>query len=413
MRILMIVEPGRRDFYSYLEQDQENEYVLLWYESVQKFKSSVKEIPSFFKEIFFWNEYLSPWALLRDIKPDRIVFFEITDLRQIALLVAANTKGVLTIYLEHGAAGDRETAIKRFEEEKLVKNIKPYLAKRLLKEMRNVVLAKIFYYSVVRKFYSFSSWWKYFLLPFRMLRQLPHKVLNSSLFKERAPKIAIVFSEANQEEFELYTDIRAVKLIKTGVPFFDRFYRESKNLVSDHIVYIDSPFYEEGLLDWTKEHHAFIAETLFNFAEKNGIHVYVKLHPRSSMLLWESYKFNNPNFTIIQEGDFTDLLLDASLILGYSSSMITGLLCAQKNIVILSWHPKSIIFGADFSKTGLCHLSASPVDIDKLYTYWANNNFSVDKKDEYLNFLKRFNYPFDGRATNRVIEIISKTNSNG
>src|SRR5206468_7595157 len=98
--------------------------------------------------------------------------------------------------------------------------------------------------------------------------------------------------------------------------------------------------------------------------------------------------------------------LQAKLILGFSSSLLTGLLCARKNIVLLGWHPKPGIFGTDFSKTGLCHVSLVTSDLQKQFSMWANNNLARNNDAAYKDFLNQCNNPFDGKATERVIEAI-------
>ena len=165
---------------------------------------------------------------------------------------------------------------------------------------------------------------------------------------------------------------------------------------------------ESNILDWTPEHHKRIAKTLFEFAEKNKLKLYIKLHPFSKRSNWENYEFDKSYVEIIQDGDFAQLYLQARLILGFSSSLITGLLCAKKNIVLLGWHPQPGIFGVDFSQTGLCHTSFSPTDLLEKYTDWVSRNLAVENATAYDDFLLKCNYPFDGKATERVLKIITE-----
>ena len=152
----------------------------------------------------------------------------------------------------------------------------------------------------------------------------------------------------------------------TGVPFFDKYYKNGYNLGS-HVVYIDHPYFEESLLNWNSSHHQMIAEALISFAEKRGVELFIKLHPRSDKQVWHRYINDHAHVRIIQTGDYTDLFLQARLIMGYSSSLINGFLCARKNVVLLGWHPEPRIFGSDFSKYGLCHVSFSPQDLEKKF----------------------------------------------
>jgi hypothetical protein len=76
-------------------------------------------------------------------------------------------------------------------------------------------------------------------------------------------------------------------------------------------------------------------------------------------------------------------------------------------VVLLGWQPEPGIFGADFSKTGLCHISLHPTDLEAKFDYWSRHNLSKGKEFEYQKFLQRFNYPFDGKAGERVIRTIA------
>ena len=403
LRILLIVPPNRKDFYSQLEGINNADVYVLWH--VRKRDSYSDELLPFIKGQYYWGDYLTPYLLLKKIKPDTIVFFEIIDLRQIALIVAARSRNINTFYLEHGAAGDRESAITRWNNATFLKNKLPRLYSRATKNLLDVISAKFFYYSVFKKFSSLKSYLKFFVLPFQMLAASPNKVLSKNLFRDRVPDYAIVFSQINFEAFELYTGLSRKDAFFTGVPFFDRYYR-SKPTMHDHVVYIEHPYLEYKLLGWTREHHKRVAETLNDFAVSRKMKLYIKLHPFSELANWSDYSLNKEYVEILQQGDFTQLYLSAKLVLGFSSSLITGLLCAKKNIVLLGWHPEPKIFGADFSETGLCHRSLSPKDLDSKFDYYEANNFCEKNELKYREFLKKFNYPFDGRATERVIEAI-------
>jgi len=160
------------------------------------------------------------------------------------------------------------------------------------------------------------------------------------------------------------------------------------------------------LLNWTIDHHKYVASQLFNFANNTKRIIYVKLHPRSDLKLWQPFIKENSYLKILQQDDFTDLYLSSSLIIGFSSSLLTGLICAKKNIVNIGWHPQSQIFGVDFSGTGLCHQSMSINDLDERFNYWESNNLSMQNEKEYEDFLREYNYPFDGKATQRVLDAI-------
>jgi CDP-glycerol glycerophosphotransferase (TagB/SpsB family) len=323
------------------------------------------------------------------------------------LIVSARNKSIPTFYLEHGAAGSPETAKARWKETTLRQHKIPYYIERFTKKFRDVIKAKAFYFAVIKGFRSGETYRKFLSLPLKMLLEAPNKVLTYNRFPERVPHKCIVFNKVNYEEFELYTGVSEKDSVLTGVPFFDKYFRPLPQ-EKEYVVYIDHPYYEENLIGWNKEHHDKISDLLFRFANKTKIRLYIKLHPRSDKSLWENGRYHKDYVTIIQQGDYTDLFLEAKLILGFSSSLITGFLCAKKNIVFLGWHPEPQIFGYDFSKTSLCHFSMNPHELLSKYEYWSSHNLTKENEEAYQAFLHKFNYPFDGKATQRVIDAIIK-----
>jgi hypothetical protein len=404
-KILIIVPPERFDFYNYLAEIRDIDFILLWHTDAEQMKFEVQDLPLHFHQVVYWNQFRTPEQLIKKICPDKIIFFEIIDLRQISLIVTAKKLGVRTFYLEHGAAGDKETAIIRWQETTFTKDKLPYFFNRLKSAFGDVLSSKLFYYSVTSGFCSFKSRLKYLMLPIKMLFNPPNKVLTHTIFPERVPDYSVVFNRSNFDEYALYTGIDESKAIFSGVPFFDKYFQRSGQN-KDHIVYIEQPYLEPKLLNWDENHHKKIADSFYQFAKNKGVKVYIKLHPRSDYSIWAKYDFDPGAVEIVQFGDFTEIYLSSRLILGYSSSLITALLCARKNVVLLGWHPVPQVFGSDFSKTGLCHLSFYATELLVKYDDWVTNNLAAENEMAYNAFLQQFNYPFDGRATERVINAI-------
>jgi len=53
-------------------------------------------------ELRFWHEFAHADALLDRLRPDKLVFFFITSLNQVALNALAHARGVPSLHLEHG-----------------------------------------------------------------------------------------------------------------------------------------------------------------------------------------------------------------------------------------------------------------------------------------------------------------------
>ncbi len=407
IKILLIVPPARHDFYNYLEQTPNADFYILFF--VTEKESQGVQLPSFIKGQYYWSDYQTPKDLLEKINPLKIVFFEILDQRQISLIVAANYYSYTTFYLEHGAAGDKETARQRSEVGKLKHvffNRIPNVANKLTISFSDAFLVKKFYFSNLHLLKGVSKK-KYAKLPLLMLSKKPNKALMLCIFPERIPQKCILFNHTNFEEFQLYTGVNEERVTMDGVPFFDKYYTD-QNDISGPIVYIEQPLLEEEVCGWTPNHHQKIAFALKNFAEQLKEKIIVKLHPRSRKQIWDSYSLKSEYIDIVTNGDYTDMYLKSKLILGYASSLINGFVCAKKNVVLLGWHPEPHVFGADFSKYSLCHLSLNINDLKLKFEYWINNNQAEINENRHEAFLREFNYPFDGKATERVIKTITE-----
>lgn len=403
LKLLIIVDPERPDFYSYFnELEPYAELSLLWFIKEKDFVKPKGNIH--FTNFYFWDAYATPKDLIKKVQPDKIIFFEVLDQRQISLVIAANAMKVPTIYLEHGAAGHRETALNR-SEEGILKNLKENKLKfykdRLVHNSVDMLKVKRFYYSVLNDV-SLASKVKFTRLPVQGLLFNPNKTLRLNKFPERLPKQCILFSKANQNQFELYTGVTDKEAITEGVPMFDKYYRSSPEK-KNHVVYIEHPYLEEFMHGWTEEHHRHIAEELRKLWKTRPEKLYIKLHPFSKKARWDAYFDEHDNIEVIQEGDFTDLFLSAKIILSYSSSLLTALLCAKKNCVLLGWHPSPAILGVDYSQYQICHKSLSIDGLKLNFEKYLAENKCIVNDEGYVDFLKYFNYPFDGKAKDRVI----------
>jgi hypothetical protein len=297
MRILVIGPPTNLSSFSYLAREPEFEIHLLWFEAADEDPAGSWERPSWIAGVHYWMDFATPEALIRGLAPDKIVFMEIIDLRQIALIVTARRMQVSTFYLEHGAAADKKTAVARTKEIKLATHKLPHW-KRRLSDPRRLLSAKLFYYSVTEGFRTAASRAKYLALPLGIALAASDKALSHLQFRERVPRYNIIFSRATFEWFHWQNGIALEDALFTGLPFFD-IYHSTSAPTRDHLVYIDHPYLEEGLLGWTPEHHRHIALNLFRLAEERRVKLYIKLHPRSSKAIWEAYQ-PPPHVEVIQ-----------------------------------------------------------------------------------------------------------------
>ena len=72
----------------------------------------------------------------------------------------------------------------------------------------------------------------------------------------------------------------------------------------------------------------------------------------------------------------------------------------------MGWNPVPQVYGTNFADLGICHLSTDVEDLFTKFDYWLGHNKILENEKNYENFLRKYNYPFDGKATWRMIELL-------
>jgi hypothetical protein len=404
LKVILVCDPKRTDFFDYLIPflNQQEVYILWKYEAKTENEGSKLN----YKELF-WKNYSTAEKLINTTKPDLILFFEILDLWQISLIVASKYYKVKTYFFEHGVGNSVQQVIARFKEI-------PYKRRLInsLRKLRNgtkkALRSRIFYFSS-SKYLKGSELLQFLLVPVYYKIYLPNEALSKLKFRSRTPDVAVLFNKNNIEPFLLYNKIEEKSIYLGGVPFFDKYFNKSV-ISKNEIVFIDHPYLEYNILNWSEQHHRNIAFALESFAKENSIKVIIKLHPKSKIENWMHYNLDDKYISVIQFGDITNEMLSAKIILGFSSTLLNALICSKKNVVLLGWHPIPGVFGDDLSKTGLCHLSLSPNDLVEKYNFWINNNLALNNEMKYEEYLKEYNYPFDGNSVNRIVKLLVRAN---
>jgi len=53
------------------------------------------------QHVLYWNNFNSPYQLLSEAKPDKIIFHDIESFLQVSLNIATQNTGIQTLVLEH------------------------------------------------------------------------------------------------------------------------------------------------------------------------------------------------------------------------------------------------------------------------------------------------------------------------
>lgn len=400
-KVLLVFDTSRSELFSYLEKDINNNYYILFNER----KDKANTLPGFIKKEFFWDDYKTPFALLNIIKPDTLVFQEIFDLKQIALNIAARKKGIPTYFLDHGIWNNFES-LKENDRQLETINRNSKLGK--LRRFNKVFQGYLFYYSSIKGVQK-KNLGKFLRLPVVAFFKSLLTALAQNKFIERRAEQFILFSRHNYQTVSQYYGCEEKEVTYTGFPFYDGLAKVQLPLpVGDYIVFIDHPHLEQNILNWDETFHKKVAMTISDISEISGKKIKIKLHPKSNINRWKHYDFLSDKTEIIQQPVDDNFYLNSNLIIGYASTMLIGFICAKKNVILVGWHPQPKIFGIDFSLFGVCHKSLYFSEVKSLFKYWHDHNLALQNKESYKKFVEYFNSPFDGVASKRVIEIISR-----
>src|SRR5690242_13495439 len=55
--------------------------------------------------VLYWGDFASPYALLDEVRPDKVVFSDIEAFHQLALNIAARNRHIPSYILQHGTRG--------------------------------------------------------------------------------------------------------------------------------------------------------------------------------------------------------------------------------------------------------------------------------------------------------------------
>lgn len=260
--------------------------------------------------MLYWGDYNSPYALLKTVQPDKVIFSDIESFPQIALNIAARNVGIPTFVLQHGANGAFQ--VEQAPDEPRMPALSRtslwtmgFLARSLRPQNCGFLrqLAKFVY---DRKRYPLVT----------ALRRNRHEFRRADRYIE--------FSSENAGYFRTRDAVPEERFIYIGNPAYDEVFQlaasfESKN----YALLIDAPFLEAG--DFA--HGRISAEQKAKYLEKfdrafaaRNMPLRVKLHPLS----FEAQLPVLPNTEYVREADMVPLLGECKVAISVHYSTLSA-----------------------------------------------------------------------------------------
>jgi hypothetical protein len=346
-------------------------------------------------KIWYWGDFRSPYQLLDVIRPHKVIFAELCNINATSLNIACKNRGIQTLLLDHGLKlpYDYYLSFEKSGEQQPA----PVTSGMSLASMPRLHLPRLhtlmFYLSSAR-LRNAASWpvMLYYLL--RVMRKKSERVYTEVKFPLRNADRYLLFSSQNLAYYQVRDGVSEQDVHYVGNPYFD-------DLVQTGAGQGAQPYYlllDDGNVECfgisAIQKCGFI-NRLNAFCRGRGARLYVKLHPYD-------YRRNDlpqdANIVYYRECGLRELISGAQGCFGISSTLVLPLLPAGR--IILFRLPNCGIqdvlepYGTPF----LDFMNFRPEDID-----FERMAMPQEQRQVFVN---RFLYKNDGRATERLREVL-------
>lgn len=351
--------------------------------------------------VHFWHEYRHAGELLDEIKPDRIVFFYLTSLGQVALRAVARDRKIPALHLEHGFR-------QRFDESFEAPIMKRYNSLRfdrakLQREFKEIVGNHAFFLRTVpivqpphrRALACFGGeiYWRgispALLLRYADLRRADRYIAFSPEFFE--------FHRVQDAIIDWRTRVSYI-----GIPQFDAYADVAPESIDPrNVVLIDHQFHNANLFGWTPEFRRDWVQQLRALVRDLGLRLFVKLHPGDVSGMWNEHA-SPGEVEIVDHRGLLRAIRATSVVLGTISTMQLPLAALPHTALLtLEMHPERERFlSLPLVRAGV----ADPVHtFDELRHALANiEPLRLRQQTEKAAFTRQFLHRLDGRAGERL-----------
>lgn len=337
--------------------------------------------------VVYWSDFKTPQQLLRFVKPDCVVFYDLESFNQIALNIAARNNNITTFVLQHGIRG-------AFEIDEALAIVSKTTSALQINPTSRWSIRFLFASLMLKNFRQLPAMFKFIYT--RKTKELTI-ALQKNQFELRRADYYIEFSEINAGYHKLRDGVPDNRFIFTGNPLYDDYINYYKNTSAQpeekYFLLIDCPFVEANFLTSARmtieEKHSYLIS--MNILSKSmHAKLYVKLHPIS-------YKTNNlpsdENMIYFRDTDIKKMAANASLIFFVHFSTLSPLFLSFKPCIYfksLYCDQAEIFKSLSVTTFNISPFTCRPQDL--------NENFSTVNKVE----LEKYLYKTDGMAVERI-----------
>lgn len=392
-KVLLVWWYDRRDLIApYLEMKEEIEFTVLFYRfQEQEDKSVADSLP--FRRIY-WLDYLTPYQLLRDVKPEKILFFGNDGALTISLIIAANVQNIETCYVSHGLRSELSEVQENLEAPKTIdrykKDNKYYTSKKwhtilfllMTTSLKNLRTFRVVY-ELLRAEFKYSNNIEKLINIQNPLR----KVKSYYLF---APENAIMIHGIDHPD--------SAQIHYTGPYMMDelfKFLHQSQDGKKQNWLMIDQP-----IAGFDFEQRAMLYQKIAESATKRNSRLMVKLHP---MEYGRNPGENSGIIWLKNVSNLNELIAASEGVLGFYSAMLLPMISFKKCIL---FDTNATVLTQKWKDMGVVRL-LDPKSFEKDEIDFES--FEIPEKNRE-NFIRQFVVYTDGKCTQRLKSLILNNN---
>lgn len=397
-RILLIWDYNREDLLQpFIRLSSEFEFVFLYYKNPPP---NPRDSPF---QIFYWTQFLSPKALLNEIRPDKIVFGEIETPYELALNSIARNRGIPTFLLAHGQRSVEILDIKLDLKYAASRAAKVFAAPQASKNRWHTLIFLVLSIPNI----SLRTWihfGKYLIA--KRNESYNNQAFLENRFEYRLPMMYIDFCK---EYFPYYQKRDAVpdgRVHFIGNPFMDHIHRPA--LDSAPVMMIEGSYFllidtsltgAIQLGNTTQEQYIEILNKLAHYCQMQNAKLVVKQHPRM---------YNNKdlpahdNIIYVQDAAMHALITGARGCFGFVSTLL-------ENAIV--YKPMLLFSIKNFKNYQMQMVESGAAQILDLYTFKPEDitlHSFEPSPDGRAYVIDHYLFKADGRATERLAKILSE-----
>jgi hypothetical protein len=342
--------------------------------------------------VLFWADYKTPYQLLKQLAPDGVIFFDLSNLYALSLNMVAKKSSLPTFILDHGLKIDYdfytsiETKARSLPNAGLIKNGKAGKKLHLLN----------FYFSSINWFHIKESFRQLQLLV-QIIILRSDKAFANVQFPLRKPGMYLLFSPQNFQYYKQRDGAELSEITYIGNPHFDRYYHTNgiQTGSANYFVLIDDGHIEVFGIS-IKQKNEFI-EKLNSFCLGKNARLKIKLHPADFN---RKDLFQHKNIDYLRTVDVVDLVNNATGCFAISSTLLLPLVTTGKLIL---FRLNNMPIQEVLSKYGVKFL-----DFHKFYPEEiVFEDFLLDSRHKAA-FVETFLYKEDGKSSDRLLTALQE-----